>query len=40
MKKEKKMAIKIMIDPGHYSGYNKSNVYPAYCEGDKMWILS
>ena len=34
------MAIKIMIDPGHYAGYNKSNVYPAYCEGDKMWILS
>lgn len=34
------MAIKIMIDPGHYAGYNKSNVYPTYCEGDKMWILS
>lgn len=34
------MAIKIMIDPGHYQGYNKSNVYPAYCEGDKMWVLS
>ena len=34
------MAIKIMIDPGHYAGYNKSNVYPAYCEGDKMWVLS
>lgn len=34
------MAIKIMIDPGHYAGYNKSNVVPAYCEGDRMWALS
>jgi N-acetylmuramoyl-L-alanine amidase len=34
------MAIKIMVDPGHYAGYNKSNVVPAYCEGDRMWILS
>jgi N-acetylmuramoyl-L-alanine amidase len=34
------MAIKIMIDPGHYAGFNKSSVYPSYCEGDKMWILS
>jgi N-acetylmuramoyl-L-alanine amidase len=28
---------KIMLDAGHYSGVNKSNVYPAYCEGDRMW---
>ena len=34
------MAIKIMIDPGHYEGYNKSNVVPSYCEGDRMWVLS
>ena len=34
------MAIKIMIDPGHYSGYNKSNVVPAYCEGDRMWLMA
>lgn len=34
------MAIKIMVDPGHYAGFNKSNVYSAYCEGDKMWTLA
>ena len=34
------MNIKIMVDPGHYAGFNKSNVVPAYCEGDRMWILA
>jgi N-acetylmuramoyl-L-alanine amidase len=29
-----------MVDPGHYAGFNKSNVVPAYCEGDRMWVLA
>lgn len=32
--------MKIIIDPGHYSGYNKSPVYPSYIEGDRMWKLA
>jgi N-acetylmuramoyl-L-alanine amidase len=30
---------KILIDAGHYSGYNRSNVVPTYFEGDQMWKL-
>lgn len=31
---------KILIDAGHYSGYNQSPVYKQYYEGDQMWKLS
>ena len=30
---------KLCFDAGHYKGYNRSNVYPKYFEGDKMWDL-
>jgi N-acetylmuramoyl-L-alanine amidase len=30
---------KILIDAGHYSGYNRSNVVLTYFEGDQMWKL-
>lgn len=30
---------KILIDAGHYKGYNQSPIYKQYFEGDKMWIL-
>ena len=30
---------KILIDAGHYSGYNQSPVYKSYYEGDRMWQL-
>lgn len=30
---------KILIDAGHYSGYNRSSVVPTYFEGDQMWKL-
>ena len=33
------MAIKIMIDAGHYSGYNPSPVYPSYKEGNMTFKL-
>ncbi len=32
--------MKIVIDPGHYKGYNKSPHYPAYIEGDRVWVLA
>ncbi len=32
--------IKIKIDPGHYSYYNKSPVYPSYWESVMTWKLS
>jgi len=31
------MAIKILLDAGHYSGYNVSPVNSKYNEGDRMW---
>lgn len=31
---------KIIIDAGHYGGYNQSPVYKQYNEGDQMWKLS
>ena len=31
---------KIIIDAGHYGGYNQSPVYTQYKEGDQMWKLS
>ncbi len=31
---------KIIIDAGHYGGYNQSPVYKQYKEGDQMWKLS
>ena len=33
------MAIKIMIDAGHYSNYNPSPVYPSYKEGNMTFKL-
>lgn len=33
------MAIKIMLDAGHVSGYNQSKVYKNYYEGNAMWSL-
>jgi len=33
------MAIKILLDAGHYSGYNVSPVNSKYNEGDRMWDL-
>ncbi len=33
------MAKKIMIDAGHFSGYNVSKVHKAYNEGNAMWTL-
>lgn len=33
------MSKKILIDAGHYKGYNQSKVYKNYFEGDKMFIL-
>lgn len=32
--------IKILIDPGHFSDYNRSPVYPAYWESHMTWKLS
>ena len=34
------MATKIMVDAGHFAGYNKPANYPTYCEGDRMWQLA
>lgn len=31
---------KIIIDAGHYSGYNQSPAYKQYYEGNQMWKLS
>ena len=31
--------IRIMLDPGHFKGYNKSAVEPTYIEGDAMFTL-
>ena len=31
--------IDVLVDMGHYTGYNKSPVVPGYSEGDQMWIL-
>lgn len=31
------MAKKIMIDAGHYSNYNRSNVFKSYYEGNMTW---
>lgn len=31
---------KIIIDAGHYGGYNSPKNYPTYKEGDRMWTLS
>lgn len=33
------MAIKIMLDAGHYTKYNQSKVYKEYYEGNAMWDL-
>ena len=33
------MAIKIMIDSGHYTNYNQSKVYKKYYEGNMTWKL-
>ncbi|MCM1529801.1 MAG: N-acetylmuramoyl-L-alanine amidase [Alistipes sp.] len=32
--------IKILIDPGHFSNYNQSPVYPVYWESHMTWKLS
>ena len=32
--------LKILLDPGHGEGYNRSEVTPAYAEGTRMWDLS
>lgn len=34
------MAVKILIDPGHYTGVNQSPVVTNYYEGNRMWPLS
>ncbi len=34
------MIPKIIIDPGHYENYNRSNVVPSYYEGTRMWKLA
>lgn len=34
------MAVKILIDPGHYTGVNRSPVVTSYYEGNRMWTLS
>lgn len=34
------MSRRIMIDPGHFSGYNRSPVVPSYYEGDRVYKLS
>lgn len=31
--------MRIVIDAGHYTGYNQSPVYPAYREGNMTWKL-
>ena len=33
------MAKKILLDAGHFSGYNQSKVYKNYYEGNAMWTL-
>ena len=33
------MAIKIMLDAGHYAKYNRSPVLPDYWESEAMWAL-
>lgn len=33
------MSKKILIDSGHYTGYNQSQVYKNYIEGNAMWTL-
>lgn len=33
------MAKKILLDAGHFSGYNQSKVYKNYYEGNVMWTL-
>ena len=32
--------MKILLDSGHYKGYNQSNVYSQYYEGSRMWVLT
>lgn len=34
------MTKKILIDPGHFTGVNRSPVVPSYYEGNQMWKLS
>lgn len=31
--------IKLCFDAGHYTNYNRSNVYKNYCEGNMVWKL-
>lgn len=38
-RKETNMAIKIMLDAGHYAKYNQSPVVPAYWESEMTWKL-
>lgn len=33
------MAVKIMLDAGHYTNYNQSSVYKKYYEGNMAWKL-
>ena len=33
------MAIKIMLDAGHYTNYNQSKVFKKYYEGNMVWKL-
>lgn len=33
------MSKKILLDAGHYTGYNQSKVHKAYYEGNAMWSL-
>lgn len=34
------MAYRILIDPGHYTNYNRSPIVKEYYEGNQMWKLS
>lgn len=29
----------VLVDMGHYTGYNRSPVVPGYSEGNQMWVL-
>ena len=31
--------VKLCFDAGHYTNYNRSNVYKDYCEGNMVWML-
>lgn len=31
--------VKLCFDAGHYTNYNRSNIYKDYCEGNMVWTL-